>query len=164
MRDVGCGVRGAGAVWGAGWRWSVGVCGEMERGMHAGRVIVFVRDALNHKYPNETLRVYVRPGRPWAHIVLPSRPGLACSLPYSMGVQSALCGVMFQAGGRSEVRPVLEVIWAGEREADSSRIIIRRDDGRTLPVLSSRRGGLQHTTSELCEKWELSKMTYRSTL
>ena len=48
-----------GAGCGTGWRWSVGECGEMERGrgMHAGRVIVFVRDALNHKYPNETLRV-----------------------------------------------------------------------------------------------------------
>jgi hypothetical protein len=55
--------------------------GERERGReHVGRVIAFVRYALNHKYPNELLRVYVRPGRPWAHThtvcTLASRPGL----------------------------------------------------------------------------------------
>jgi len=94
--------------------------------MHAGRVIGFVRFALDHKYPNE-MWVYAPAGHGHTHMVgvLAGRPELCFAL-WGCILRRASCL------GRS--RPGR---WYVQGEEGSSRrgLITHHVDGRTLPVL-----------------------------
>ena len=84
--------------------------------MHAGRVIVFIRYALNHKYPNEMLWVYAPAGR--EHTPHTSAVGVLAIRPEPVlfcGRAKRTLRRCVSDGLRCERFPSWEVICAGEQ-------------------------------------------------